>query len=280
MKILFIYNHQYPDTWKDGLYAAIELLSKTHEVTKVNIAKEQVLDNMGQFNDYDFILGWGAFGSPVDQAIQLMRELSTIKAKFGLCVAGNTFPYKTQRYDILFYETEWSKKWITDTAEHGVPELKHAFGYNSKIFTRETEFDPPVMWSYMTVGAFADWKRQDKILKKHGDRLAIGEIQKDNLKESMAIIGPLLMDGVTISNMVSPWQLAKHYHQADIVYIPADVYGGGERAVIEAKACGATVQIEDDNPKLRELIKSDTLSWTEQYYADQLEAGMISVISK
>ncbi len=270
MKILFIYNHQYPDMWQDGLFAAIELLSKKHDLTKVNIAKEKLPE---ENLDYDFILGWGAFGSPVDQTIQMLRELHKIVAKFGLCVAGNAFPFKTQKYDVLYYETEWAKKWITDTAEHDVPELIHAFGYNSKIYERQTEYDEPMLWDYVTVGAFANWKRQDKLLDKKGYRLAIGEIQKDNLSESMKIIGPLLMDGVMVSDMQSPWELAKIFHQTCYVYIPADTFGGGERAVIEAKACGTTVEIEEDNSKLRELLKSDTLSWTEHYYAAQLESG-------
>jgi len=273
MKILFVYDHQYEDTWKDGLYAAIELLSQKHDITKCNIAKEPIINNMKDFADYDFVLGWGAFGSPVDVALQLFQDLSTTTARVGLCVAGNAFPMKTQKYDVLYYETEWAKEWILKTAENLVPPLIHAFGYNSKIYTKETDYDEPMLWSYMTVGAFANWKRQEKLLSKTGDKLAIGEIQKDNLPESMAIIGPLLMNGVMVSNMVSPWTLAKFYHQANIVYLPADLFGGGERAVIEAKACGTVVQVEDDNPKLQELLKSDTLKWTEQYYADQLESG-------
>lgn len=280
MKILFIYDQPDEQYWQDGLFTAIEILKKTHTVQKVNIAKEKVLEDALNWQDCDFILGWGGFQSPVDNAIQLMTQITATEIPKGLCLAGNAFPLKTQKYDVIFYETEWTKQWLIDTAEAPVPTLVHAFGYNSKIMEKETEYDEPILWQYMTVGAFAKWKRQSKLLKKDGNRLAIGEIQKGNLSESMGIVGPLLMDGVMVSGMMSPWALAKFYHQTEYLYIPADIYGGGERAVIEAKACGTTVKVEDDNPKLQELLKSDTVSWTENYYAAQLENGIVSVKGK
>ncbi len=41
------------------------------------------------------------------------------------------------------------------------------------------------------------------------------------------------------------------YNSAAVVYIPCTVDGGGERAVLEAKAAGAVVEVEADNPKLQ-----------------------------
>src|SRR5258706_1194244 len=105
-KLLFVYNHEYPEKWKDGLWAAIDSLQFEYHLTNINLAREKLMGDMSEFNNYDFILGWGGFNSSVDQALQLMKQLSTVKAKFGLCLAGNAFPLRNQKYDVIFYETE------------------------------------------------------------------------------------------------------------------------------------------------------------------------------
>jgi hypothetical protein len=53
-----------------------------------------------------------------------------------------------------------------------------------------------------------------------------------------------------------------------VVYVPDDVFGGGERAVLEARSLGVQVAIEDDNPKLKELLTSPI--YDHVYYAQQL----------
>lgn len=280
MKILFLYNHPYPDYWKDGLFAALKLVGEKHDLTWCNIAKEKLLYEMKHFQEYDFILGWGGFQSPVDSALQLLKQLPQVKARFGLCLAGNAFPLKKQRYDVLFYETEWTKNWLLNTTEATVPPLVHAFGYNSDVYFDNDSSMLPIQHQaldYLTIGAFAMWKRQEKLLTKKGLRLAVGEIQEDNLPESMAIIGPLIMGGVLVGNMVLPEELCRLYRLARTVYIPADEYGGGERAILEAKACGANVEVEPDNAKLQELVAADTSYWNQIYYRDQLLKGIIDL---
>ena len=153
--------------------------------------------------------------------------------------------------------------------------LVHAFGFNSQLYFYDIERDDLEIIDYLTVGAFATWKRQEKTLDKPGVKLAIGEIQKDNLSESMAIIGPLLMGGVGVMNMIAPEKLANFYRMSTTCYIPADVHGGGERAVLEAQACGCAIEVEDDNPKLKELVGK---SWNEEYYKSQLKTGIESVL--
>jgi len=37
-KVLFIYDHKYPNYWKDGLYAALELLENDYEIEYRNLA--------------------------------------------------------------------------------------------------------------------------------------------------------------------------------------------------------------------------------------------------
>ena len=124
------------------------------------------------------------------------------------------------------------------------------------------------------MGAFANWKRQNKLKEKGGYRLAIGEIQKENLNESMSIIADLLSDGIAVSDMVEPEKLNLIYNASARIFIPADTNGGGERAVLEARACERPVEVEFDNPKLYELTKSPI--WDQFYYFDQLKKGIHS----
>jgi hypothetical protein len=48
---------------------------------------------------------------------------------------------------------------------------------------------------------------------------------------------------------------------------------------MEAVACGADVVIEQDNPKLAEVLAS-TSKWTEQYFSDQLRFGLLKACGR
>lgn len=261
-KVLFVFDHKYEDSWKDGLWAALELLNKDFEIFKSNLH--------GAINvptDPDFILGWGGFNSSVDQTL---REM---KGKKGLCIGGNAFkPDDLTAYDVLFYETEWVRHYLDLDLYH--KNLVHAFGVNTDIYWKSTS---PKIWDYLTVGAFANWKRQEKLGGKPGTKLAIGEIQEGNPDESFTIIGHLLRDKVAISDMVDPETLCKIYNASKTVYIPADINGGGERAVWEAKVCGCNIEVEFDNPKLLELLSEKPKD--HHFYAEQLKKGILSCLN-
>lgn len=290
LKLLFVYNIEDENLWKDGLWAAVNLLGKEFEVTKWNIAGLSG-EVTKQFPSPDFILGWGAFGSPVEQLLQgMIDKRGEKKYKVGLCIGGYSTPTVEQinAFDILFVETNWSKEWLEKISPKQHPPIYHAFGINNDIFkplgstisvTGEDVIqvsESRKLWDYLTVGAFSLWKRQDKICAKNGSRMAIGQIQRGNLNESIEIIGNLLLGHCGVSDMVLPEQLANFYHASRNVYIPAELNGGGERAVLEARACGIPVEIEPDNPKLEELLTSDI--WTYEYYANQLKEGILSCV--
>lgn len=267
MKILFLHASKYEV--KDGLWAALNLLEKDgFEIERWNMFEE----SQHPFN-YDFLLGWGAFGSPVDKYIQSLKsdEIGVFdgkQTKAGLCIGGTAMPpIGMESYDVLFYETEW---YLPQIMSH--KNAVHAFGINTDIYKPIEDAVP--IWDWTSVGSFSLWKRHEKILEKGGYRLVIGEIQKENMDESLGIISPLLLDGVAISDMVDPEYLAKIYNSSEKVYIPADINGGGERAVLEARACGRPVEVEYDNPKLKELLTSPI--WDEYYYFDQLKKGITS----
>jgi len=282
-KILFVYDMdpEKEKNWKDGLWAALKILEEDFNFPinlrsfgsrYLNINKsENSWKKHLLFEPVDFVLGWGGFGSSVDNFIQTRKELN-LPEKYGLCLGGYGFPARgIEKYDVIFYETEWSKKWIKDNSDSPeLPRLIHAFGINANIYT---DTHAPKIWDYVTVGAFSSWKRQEKLLNKLGYKMAVGEIQKENMSESMGIISQLMMEGVVISDMTSPESLAKIYNASFNAYIPATTFGGGERAVLEARACGTHVEVELDNPKLQELLTCPV--WDHHYYAEQLKKGIM-----
>ena len=265
-RILFVYEIEDESLWHDGLWAAIELLKKDFEIEKYNLAKSDISP---QSTSYDFILGWGAFGSKLDEVIS--KNYNNNHWKRGLLLAGNVVPVPTVcNYDVIFYETEWIKNNYLQNISKDC-KLIHAFGVNTNIYYSMSNFLTH-LWDYITVGSFSKWKRQEMLLDKKGNRLAVGQIQKNNLSESIDIVGNLILGGVAISDSVTPSNLAKIYNLAKTVYIPADIYGGGERAVLEARACGVNVEVADDNPKLKELLTSPI--WNHTYYAKQIKKGI------
>jgi len=257
MKILFVYYHKHPEYWKDGLWWSINELSKKEDVTWINLAYEY---NGVNLENFDFILGWGAFGSPADLFLQGM-----IGKKKGLCLGGNATPVPVYAnyYDIIFYETNWIKN---NYLKNIHTNLVKAFGVNTKIFFNQNQY--PFIWDYLSVGSFSYWKRHDRLKDKIGTRLVVGEVQKDNLSESIDIISDLITNDIAVSGMVTPEKLNLIYNLSETVYIPADINGGGERAVLEAMSCGCNIEIEEDNPKLKELLEGPLL--TEKDYFNSL----------
>lgn len=262
-KLLFVYNLNPNTPWMDGLWAALNLLEKDFNIHRLNLAVRSI-DDID--SDYDFILGWGGFNSPVDMWLKDRPE------KKGLCVAGNAYPAHSG-YDLLFYET----KWVRDTLDLKTysDNLVHAFGINADLYF-QIDMPMPIVWDYIGVGSLSNWKRWEKMVGKDGIKLVVGEYQEDNPVESGAIANHLLSHNVMVSPMVNPYDLANLYNWSRTCYIPADTLGGGERAVLEARACGLDVEVEDDNPKLQELLKSDI--WDHHYYAKQLKKGIKAVL--
>lgn len=264
-KVLFIYSMEQGKPWMDGLWAALNLLEDDFNLERWNMKTGEGKGDNHDYHELDFVLGWGAFGSPVDEYIR--EQVSGVPS--GLCIAGvGEFQ---DGYDAYFYETEWYKEAHIPEGVYAV----HAFGTNTELYA-EPDMAWPVINDYLGVGALADWKRWDLMGKKEGRRMVIGHYQKGNEQESLRIARNLLVDGVMVSPEKEPLELLSYYWTAQRVYIPANIVGGGERAVLEARACGCEVVVEDDNPKLGELITSPIFD--HNYYAKQLRKGIGEVI--
>lgn len=255
-RILFAHEISIPI--QDGLWAALQLLDNEYSITRWH-AQEPMPED-----DFDLILGQGSFFSKVH------KILKNLPGKKALLIAGTIPPEDDQVYDCIFYENEWYKTMLSHK------NMYHAFGVNTDIFNPQPHIKDAAFVDYITVGAYSLWKRQHLIGEKTGYRMSVGEIQRNNMAESGPIIENLINKGVVISGPVDSKTLSKLYNLSHCVYIPAKIIGGGERAVLEARACGVKVEVEPDNPKLKEYCYSPI--YDHHYYADQLKKGINSCL--
>lgn len=271
MRILFVYDLENEEMWHDGLKAAIDLLENDARVSRLDRLNLQKSESYNE-GSYDFVLGWGGFNSKVDNFLQRKHSLDPVRK--GLCLGGYGSVSKSiKTYETIFYECEWARKWIEENHED-VPVLIHAFGVNDTIFFKNNRGKDKKVYDYLSVGSYSYWKRFPLLLKKQGLRMVVGQIQKNNLSESFDILYDLVSQGVIVSDAVHPETLAMLYRQSKVVYMPCLEIGGGERGLLEARACGTAVEIEPDNQKLKELLTCPI--WDSKYYAGQLKKGIFN----
>lgn len=258
MKLLFVYYHPKPNWWLDGLRMALRELESDWDITYFNLFSDDYPST-----EFDFALGWGAFGSPADCYLQ------NYKGNCGLCLAGNATPVPKHHYSVIFYETDWVlNNYLPESVSTN---YKKAFGVNTELFS-QAPIATPIVFDYLGVGSFSLWKRWDRMKSKSGIKMIVGEYQRDNKTESNSIITDLVSGGVMVSPLVHPFDLANLYHWSRTVYIPADINGGGERSIWEARSCGCEVEVESDNPKLQELVTGEVKDYV--WYAEQLKEGV------
>lgn len=252
--VTFVYDLPPDYLWRDGLFKALQVLEQDFTIQKHNIALSTDIPQG------DLVVGWGSFGSRVDLAV------SRLECQKALCIAGNINPPTTAlKYDVLFYETAWYRPTIDFH-----PRIIKAFGVNTDIF-RPVKSE--LLFRYIGAGCLATWKRWEKILEKKGNNIVIGDYQKDNETESAGIALTLLKGGCAIANQMNPELLAYFVNASSCAFVPSTVYGGGERFVWEARACGKPVEIMPDNPKLQELCETPVKSYED--YARKLREGFL-----
>jgi glycosyltransferase involved in cell wall biosynthesis len=309
-KVVFLCDLKYPQLWKDGLWAALQILQNDYELSIVNLHERLENEHHKRLAEADCIIAWSAFGG---SCVNFLRDSNLIQPKL-LCIGGTAAPpVDGERFDVLFYETYWYE----DIIRHINTKKIHAFGINTDIYNLgdSNQYSERIgrgdirdgderddrtqsvlgidrqqravasgdrgsekVFDVITVGSFSLWKRQTKLLERAGVRLAIGEVQKENRAESYGIIQQLLEGGVIVADMLPPERLSSLYRNSRVAYIPAELHGGGERAVLEARACGLPVEVEPDNPKLEELVSSPI--YDHHYYAKQLKKGIEYALKK
>ncbi len=251
--------------WHDGFTAAIEQLAPHIPTAFVNIQDIEELERVAaSVRSTDFILAKSNWGWIVDNYVR--RAFRSRRPLLGIMISGSEPPpvrRKMAFYDILYYETPWYRQYLQQ-----MPPSLHAFGIDTRIMTPARPGFPKTI-DVLSVGAFRDYKRQYLLASLPGRKIVIG----DSASSDPGVLAQLNAAGIETMNFMPYEILASYYQSAKLVYIPATVHGGGERAVLEAIACGIEVRVESDNPKLVALAEQRKV-WGHEYYARQLAVGI------
>lgn len=228
------------NNWSDGFVKGIKLLKPQYSINWVNLFDTK--PNKKELESYDFIIVKSCWNWIVDKYV---RSFDNLDVPLGIMVSCSLPPPHIKalmKYDVVWYETMTYK---THVANH--PYVFHAFGIDSDIFyPRGLSKTIDVL----SIGAFKKYKRFEKINSLSGRKVIIGN---NKTSESKEIINTL--KDVEVISYVSQEEMAIIINKSRLVYIPAGPQGGGERAVLEARACGVEVKVEPDNHKLLELCK-------------------------
>lgn len=250
------------NNWNDGFTKAIEMLEGRYSFSFFNLAVEEPTSK--ELNKFDLVLiksNWGWIPDKFIRGIKLHRNV-----KKGLLISGVGNPpsfFKNIFYDILFYETYWYKNKIL---RH--PNIVHAFGIDTSLMFPEKETQTI---DILSVGAIRKYKRLHKLIDKPGNKLIIGDTEGADSE----LLKTLKNNNIKIVNFIPYKKLRSFYNKSKTIYIPANIGGGGERAVLEARACNKKVMIEPDNIKLKELCLSPI--YNHHYYANKINLGILSL---
>lgn len=252
-----------PEHTTSGLYRALELLSNKYQFVYKNAFFDTLADE--QRNALDCVLMSGTLGAKVDQWVWRhvpahIPKAAQITSSYGLRKNVRLFVY-----DLFFYETHWYFENVFKMRGRGV----HAFGTVRSLFyppPKEAERDIDYLLSSNL--KYPGGRRPKFFLKKNGKRVAI----LGTSKKAQEITKVFQDAGIEVIQPLGAEDLANLYRRTKVVYIPHTVTGGGDRTLLEARACGCKVEIEKDNPKLRELLNGPI--YDEQYYARQIDKGL------
>jgi acetyltransferase-like isoleucine patch superfamily enzyme len=215
-----------------------------------------------ELNKFDLLLIKSNWDWIPDKFIRQIKN--NLSNKIALLISGSSLPPNgyEKMYDLLFYETFWYEKQIKNH-----PRIVHAFGIDTNSMYIDTSAEK--VYDTISVGALQPYKRYEKVLtKENGKILVVGDYA---ISDKSYIDSLPINENITIKDYVNYKELKDLYNSAKSAHIACIVNGGGERAVLEARACGLKVKIENDNPKLLELQNGPVLS--HHYYANQLEYG-------
>ena len=259
--------------WVDGFTSAIDRLKKDFDFIYHNINEQPIPTDGAFYDNIDLIFIKANWSARLE--LQAQKNLLGINVPKALLISGSKVPPSSEHalfYDLLYYETSWYKQCITFHSN-----IIHAFGIDrSKMIPLP---DSKKTIDVLSIGSYKKYKRLHLLISKKGRKVFIGEKPKKityrNLQDYFFYFLIKLFRIETI-DYVDYSLLCQYINQSKLVYIPASLQGGGERAVLEARSCGTPVEVEEDNPKLMSLVRGKI--YDSEYYAEQLKEGILRMI--
>lgn len=284
--------------WKDGLWAAMQLLEKEHEVKYFDFS----LKGIHEFNP-DVVLYWEAPVCNRGKDADNWFSVCALPYKKALLFAGG--PLKAidvKDFDLVFVESQINEE---DCEREGIP-YKRAFGVNTQIFKPSQQ---PIFYDAFLQATFAEWKRHELFANALQSKGAVAGRKQDHDTNGYDVC---VKQKVAIFDELSAEEVAMKINSSYCVLNTSAYWGGGQRCTLEAMACGVPVIVMADSPKNREfveasgggmvcepdvqsiresieVVKSLSLfgsmglkyvqeNWTEAHYANALLEGIESIV--
>lgn len=254
--------------WRDGLRAALEVISKKHVLTWFMDCK--LPEN---YDDFDFVLFWG------DSTLPPLSTLPLGKCRYGLCLSTDPIDIANlKKLAVVFVE---SMPVYNAVRKEGIRTIL-AFGTDTDFYKPNDKINKDIEYFYPAT--FSPWKKQSDIAYLGDKLLCIGTIQPDGMPEYDACKAA----GVQIKEGYFPAEEIRTYYQrAKNVIIPAG--HGSERTIMEAMACNILPQVTNPkNIRAQSYIKEYHLSaakdpqhfiwsnYSHKKYAAQLLKGILN----
>lgn len=221
--------------WADGLYAAMKIIEKDHDVTYHLNGKCDCKITP------DIVMAWSGTGGTVyNNALEINTR------RILLFAGGSRSPQLFEKFNMTCFENE---QHTIEAKNQGVKCLT-AFGTNTQVFRPLIQ---PKLFDVVYPGAFGLWKRKDLFAKSvRGLRaLTFGNVQLHEMEcwnvctENDVAVSPDLPQEVV------PYYLAM---SRTVMVLPVP-FIGGQRTVLEAMAMKLPVIVPNDAPLVCEFAQ-------------------------
>lgn len=250
-------------TWKDGLSAAMRILSKKYEVRMFTLGKHEGVMDHAYFPFYMYKGEDMKASADLEEAVRAFapdvilhfadltrpnaRPLSLLGIPMALCFAGgDTAGVTGQYFDLIFIESEVYRARL-EVRGH---EVITAFGTNTELYTPirlRKHFDVAFPATY------CDWKRHRLFSDATEGFRAVAAGFMYDVQERDCYEYPQ-EHGVLTFPHISAEALKYLYAASKTCVITSRADGGSQRTVLEAMAMNVPVIVMSDSDKTSEYI--------------------------
>lgn len=244
MRIAFVWtngvkNKEVFNWWNDGLRAAMRIIEKDHEVTYHEPDED--------LPTVDWVLFWESPCTINSEFGSAYKKVMNSPQKTALLFSGGSIKREwVEGFDHIFVESKINK----DEFDALGVKNSTAFGVNTDIF-----YPLGIAKEFTTVthGTCAGWKRQSLAGEAMGkDALIFGRNQEGDPHE---FVRAREYGAVVIPEGQSFEKTNLLINSAQVGLNCASFWGGGQRATLEAMACGLPVIVMNDSPKNMEYVQ-------------------------